>query len=152
MFPNPPQPLNLGNVPLGYIPNFQNQIIFQQPGLAQPDLPPLPSPFLLQQITIPAQPPSYKNFNPIANPPHLQHTTSRAPNSKYVSDVDLFTDTSDVENGKENTDEGKGTQKEHSHGWQHVKKRKRLHQSTESSTRINSEISTQNRYTLLLSR
>jgi len=152
MFPLPPQPLTLGNVPLGYPPNFQNQLIFQQPGLAQPDLPPLPSPFLPQQITIPTQPPSYQNFNPIANPPHLQHTTSRAPNSKYVSDVDLFTDTSDVENGKENTDEGKGTQKEHSHGWQHVKKRKRLHQSTESSTRINSEISTQNRYTLLLSR
>jgi len=33
-----------------------------------------------------------------------------------------------------------------------VKKRKRLHQSTESSTQINSEISTQNRYTLLLNR
>jgi len=42
--------------------------------------------------------------------------------------------------------------KEHSHGWQHVKKRNRLHQSTESSTRINSEISIQNRYTLLLNR
>jgi len=55
-----------------------------------------------------------------------------------------------VENGKENTDEGKGTQKEHRHGWQHVKKRKRIHQSTEPSTRINSEINTQNCYTLLL--
>ena len=55
-----------------------------------------------------------------------------------------------MENGKENTDEEKGTQKEQSHGWQHVKKRKRIHQSTESSTQINSEISTQNRYTLLL--
>jgi hypothetical protein len=55
-----------------------------------------------------------------------------------------------VENGKEDTDEEKGTQKEHRHGWQHVKKRKRIHQNAESSTRINSEISTQNRYTLLL--
>jgi len=33
-----------------------------------------------------------------------------------------------------------------------VKKRNRLHQGTESGTRINSEISTQNRYTLLLNR
>jgi len=33
-----------------------------------------------------------------------------------------------------------------------VKKRKRLQQNTESSTRINSEIITQNRYTLLLNR
>jgi hypothetical protein len=57
-----------------------------------------------------------------------------------------------VEHGKEGTDEEKGTQKEHRHEWQHVKKRKRIHQNTESSTRINSEISTQNRYTLLLNR
>jgi len=152
MFPLPPQPLTLGNVPLEYSSNFQNLLFYQQPGLAQPDFPPLPSLFLLQQISIPTQPPSHQNFNPLANPPHLQHTTSRASNSKYDSDVDLYTDTSDTENGKENTDEGKGTQKEHSHGWQHVKKRKRLHQSTQSSTRNNSEISTQNRYTLLLNR
>jgi len=152
MFPLPPQPLTLGNVPLGYPPNIQIQLFFQQPGLAQPDFPPLPSSFLPQQIPIPTQPPSPQNFNPLVNPPHLQHNTSHAPNSKYDSDVDLYTDTSDAENGKENTDEGKGTQNEHSHGWQHVKKRKRIHQSTESSTRVNSEISTQNRYTLLLNR
>jgi len=57
-----------------------------------------------------------------------------------------------MENSKENTDEGKGTQKEHSHRWQHVKKRRKIHQSAEPNTRINSEISTQNRYTLLLNR
>ena len=152
MFPLPPQPLTLGNVPLGYPHNIQNQLFFQQPGLAHPDFPPLPSPFLPQQIPIPTQPPSHQNFNPLVNPPHLQHNTSHAPNSKHDSDVNLYTDTSDVENGKENTDEEKGTQKEHSHGWQHVKKRKRIHQSTESSTRNNSEIGTQNCYTLLLNR
>ena len=114
-------------MPLGYPHNFQNRLFFKQPGLAQPDFPPLPSPFLPQQIPIPTQPLSYQNFNPLFNPPHLQNTTSRAPNRNYDSNVDLFTD----------TDEGKGTQKEHSHGWQHVEKIKRLHQSTESSTRIN---------------
>jgi hypothetical protein len=51
-----------------------------------------------------------------------------------------------MENDKENTDE----EKEHKHGWQHVKKRKRIHQSAEISIQINSEIGTQNRYTLLL--
>ena len=101
----------MGNVPLGYPHNFQNQLFFKQPGLAQPDFPPLPSPFLPQQIPIPTQPPSHQNFNPLAYSPHLQHTTSRAPNSKHDSDVDLYTDTSDAENGKENTDEEKGTQK-----------------------------------------
>jgi len=40
----------------------------------------------------------------------------------------------------------------HRHGWQHVKKRKKIHQSTELSTRINPDISTQNRYTPLLNR
>jgi len=43
------------------------------------------------------------------NPSHLQNNTSHAPNSKYDGDVDLYTDTSDAENGKENTDEEKGT-------------------------------------------
>jgi len=152
MFPLPPQPLTLCNAPLGYPPNIQNQLFFQQQGLAQSDFPPLPSPFLPQQIPLPTQPPSHQNLNPLVNPPHLQHNTSHAPNSKYDGDVDLYTDTSDAENGKENIDEEKGTQKEHRHEWQHVKKRKRIHQSTESSTRINSEISTQNRYTLLLNR
>ena len=42
--------------------------------------------------------------------------------------------------------------KKNRHGWQHVKKRKRIHQSTESSTRTNPEISTQNRYTPLLNK
>jgi len=139
-------------MPPGYPPNILNQLFLQQPGLAQSDFAPLPSTFLPQQIPIPTQPPSHQNLNPLVNPPHLQHTTPHAPNSKYDSDVDLYTDTSDAENGKENTDEGKGTQKEHRHGWQHVKKRKRMHQSTESSTQINSGISTQNRYTLLLNR
>jgi hypothetical protein len=105
-----------------------------------------------QQNLIPTQPPNHQNLNPLVNPPHLQHGASYAPNSKYDSDVDLYTDTSDVENGKENTEDKKGTQKEHKHGWQHVKKRKRVHQSTESSTRINPEIRTQNRYTLLHNR
>jgi len=101
----------MGNVPLGYPHNFQNQLFFKQPGLAQPDFPPLPSPFLPQQIPIPTQPPSHQNFNPLAYSPHLQHTTSRAPNSKHDSDVDLYTDNSNAENGKENNDKGKGTQK-----------------------------------------
>jgi len=152
MFPLPPQPLTLGNVPLGYPSNIQNQLFFQQQGLVQPDFPPRPSPFLPPQIPITTQPPSHQNFNPLVNLPHLQHNTSHAQNNKYEGDVDLYIDTSDAENGKENTDEEKGTQKEHSHGWQHVKKRKRIHQNTESGTQINSEISTQNRYTLLLNR
>jgi hypothetical protein len=132
MFPFPPQPLSLGNAPLGYPPNIQTQLIFQQPGLIQFDFPQLPSPYLPQQTPIPTQPPSHQNLNPLVNPPHLQHDTSYAPNSKYDSDVDFCTDTSDVENGKEDTDEAKGTQQEHKHGWQHVKKRKRIHQTTES--------------------
>jgi len=57
-----------------------------------------------------------------------------------------------VDNGKQNTDENKGTQEEYRHGWQHVKKRKRIHQNIESSTRINPEISTHNRYTPLLNK
>jgi hypothetical protein len=113
MFPFPPQPLTLGNAPLGYPPNIQNQLFFQQPGLAQSDFPPLPSPFLPQQNPIPTQPPSQQNLNPLVNPPHLQQDASYAPNSKYDSDVDLYTDTSDVENGKENTDDKKGTQQKH---------------------------------------
>ena len=152
MFPFPPQPLTLGNAPIGYPPNIQNQLFFQHPGLAQSDFPPLPSPFLPQQNPIPIQPPSHQNLNPLVNPSHLQHDTSYAPNSKYDSDVDLNTDTSDVENGNENTNEEKGTHKDLKHGWQHVKKRKRIHQNTEPCTRINPETSTQNRYTPLLNR
>jgi hypothetical protein len=57
-----------------------------------------------------------------------------------------------VENGKENIDEEKGTHKELKHGWQNLKKGKRVHQSTEPNTRINPEISTQNSYILLLNR
>jgi hypothetical protein len=57
-----------------------------------------------------------------------------------------------VESGKETTDGGKVKHKEHRHGWQHVKKRKRIHPHTASSTQLNSEISTQNRYTLLPNR
>jgi len=98
-------------MPLGNTPNIQNQLFLQQPGLAQSDFPPLPSPFLPQQIPIPTQLPSHQNLNPLAHPPHLQHTTPSAANSKYDSDVNLYTDTSDAGNGKENTDEGKGTQK-----------------------------------------
>jgi hypothetical protein len=152
MFPFSPQPLTQVNAPLGYSPNIQNQLFFQQPGFAQSDFPPLPSPFLPQQNLIPTQPPSHQNLNPLVNPPHLQHDASHALNSKYDSDVDLYTDTSDVENGKDNTEDKKGTQKEHKHRWQHVKKRKRVHQSTESSTRLNPEIGIQNRYTLLHNR
>ena len=98
-------------MPLGYPTNIQNQLFLQQPGLAQSDFPPLPSPFLPPQIPIPTQPPSHQNLNPLVNPPQLQHTAPYAPNSKYDGDVDLYTDISDAENGKENTDEEKGTQK-----------------------------------------
>ena len=109
MFPFSPQPLTLGNAPLGYSPNIQNQLFFQQPGFAQPDFPPLPSPYLPQQNLIPPQPPSHQALNPLVNPPHLQHDASHALTSKYDSDVDLYTDTSDVENGTENTEDTKWT-------------------------------------------
>jgi len=35
----------MGNVPLGYLPNIQNQFLTHQPGLVQSDFPPLSSPF-----------------------------------------------------------------------------------------------------------
>jgi len=152
MFPFSPQPLTLGNTPLGYSSNIQNQLFFQQPGLAQPDFPPLPSPHLPQQNPIPPQPPSRQALNPLVNPPNRQHDASHPLTRKYDSDVDLYTDTSDVENGTENTKDTKGTSNEHKRGWQHVKKRKRVHQSTEPSTRLHPEISTQNRFSLLHNR
>jgi hypothetical protein len=150
MFPFPPQPLTLGHAPLGYPPNIQPQLFLQQPGLTQSDFPPLPSPFLPQHTPVPPQSPGHQTFTPHVNPPHLQRDTSYAPNSQHDSDVDFCTDTSDVESGKETTDGGKVTRKEHRHGWQHVKKRKRIHPHTESSTHLPSAIRTQNRYTLLL--
>ena len=152
MIPLPPQPLTLGNAPLGHPPNIQTQLLFQQPGLTHLDFPPLPSPSLPPQTPVPTPPPSHQTLTPLVNPPHLRHDTPYAPHSKYDSDVEFCTDASDVENGKENTDEEKGTQQAHKHGWQHVKKRKKIHQSTELSTRINPDISTQNRYTPLLNR
>jgi hypothetical protein len=120
MFTFPPQPLTLGNAPLGYPPNIQTQLFFQQPGLTQSDFPPLPSPFLPKQTPIPTPPPSHQNLKLLVNPPHLQHDTSYAPNSKYDRGVDFCTGTSDVENGKENTDE----EKEHKRGWQTREKEK----------------------------
>ena len=148
MLPFPTQPLILGDATHGYPPNVPNQLSFQYAGLAQSDFPPLPSPFLPQQNQIPIQPPSYLTQNPLVNPPHPQHD----PNNKYDSDVDFNTDTSDVENGKENADEGNETQTNIKHGWQHVKKRKRIHQSVEPRTLTTPETSTQNRYTPLLPR
>ena len=125
MFLFSPQPFPPGNTPLGYPSNVQTQLFFQQPGLTHFDFLPLPSPYLPHQIPPPTPPSNHQNPNPLVTPPHLQHDTSYAPNSKYNSDVDFCTDTSYVENGKENPDEEKGTQKEHRHWWQHVKKRKR---------------------------
>jgi len=152
MFPFSPQPLTLGNAPLGYSPNIQNQLYFHQPGFAQPYFPPLPSPYLPQQNLIPPQPPIHQALNPLVNPPHLQHDASHALTNKHDRDVDLYTEKSDVENGTENTEDTKGTSNEHKHGWQHVKKRKRVHQNTEPSTRFHPEISTQNRFSLLHNR
>ena len=57
-----------------------------------------------------------------------------------------------MENGKDTTDEEKGTQRAHRHVCQHVNNRKRIHQNTESRTQINPDINTQNRYTPLLNR
>jgi len=145
MFPFSPQPFAPRNARLGYPPNVQTQLFFQQPGLTQFDFPPLPSPYLPHQIAPPTPPPNHQIPNPLVTPPHPQYDTSYAPNSKYNSDVDFCTDTSDVENGKENPKEEKGTQNEHRHGWQHVKKRKRTHQSTESRIQINPDINIQNR-------
>ena len=98
--------------PLGYLPNIQNQFLTNQPGLTQSDFPPLSSPFLPQQTPIPTRLLSQQNSNSLINPSHLQYDTTYAPNSKNDSDIDLYTDTNDVDNGKENTDENKGTQKE----------------------------------------
>jgi len=83
-----------------------------------PDLPNLishrcQSPYLPQQNLIPPQPPSHQALNPLVNPPHQQHDASHALTSKYDSDVDLYTDTSDVENSTENTEDTKGTLNEH---------------------------------------
>jgi len=152
MFPFSPQLFAPGNAPLGCPPNVQTQLFLQQPGLTQFDFPPLPSPYLTHQIPPQTPPSNHQTPNPLVTAPHLQHDTAYAPNNKYDSDVDFCTDTSDVENGKENPDEEKEHKKDHRHGWQHVKKRKRIHRSTESRTQINSDDNTQNRFTPLLNR
>jgi hypothetical protein len=72
------------------------------------------------EAPVPTPLPNHQNLDPLINPPHLQHDTSYAPNSKYNKYVDFYTDTSHMENDKENTD----VEKQHKHRWQHVKKRK----------------------------
>jgi hypothetical protein len=106
----------MGNVPLGYLPNIENQFLTLQPGLVQSDFPPLSSPFLPQQTAIPNRLLSQQNPNSLINPSHLQYDTTYAPNSKNDSDIDHHTDTNDLDNGKEKTEENKGTQNEYRHG------------------------------------
>ena len=147
MFPFPPQPLTMGNVP-----QHSKSISYPATRTCPIRLSTTIITILPQQTSIPTRLLNQQNSNSLINPSHLQYDTTYAPNSKNDSDIDLYTDTNDVDNGKENTDENKGTQNEYRHGWQHVKKRKRIQQNIESSTRTNPEISTQNRYTPLLNK